>query len=60
MVVAAAVLQGLHYAVDANPVSPSFPSMHLFRAADLRAAAVAKWGSWEAAQRERRRRLTRS
>ena len=45
--------------VDPNPVDPAFQPMHLYRRLDARRAAVDRWGSWEAAEAEHRRRLTR-
>lgn len=52
-------LAALRHAVEANPANPAFLPMHLYRRADVHAAAVARHGSAEAVEREYRRRLTR-
>ena len=52
-------LAPLRHAVEANPANPAFLPMHLYRQADVHAAAVARHGSADAAEREYRRRLAR-
>jgi hypothetical protein len=52
-------LQGLLHCADVNPVDPAFTAMHLYRKGDVRRAALRKFGSFEAVEAERRRRLCR-
>jgi hypothetical protein len=40
-------------------VQAAFLPMSLYRRLDVRRTALARWGSWQAVQAERRRRLTR-
>ena len=52
-------LSGLACAVDVNPVNPSFAPMNLYRKRDALVAAIQRWGSREAMERERHKRLLR-
>ena len=52
-------LSGLVCAVDVNPVNPSFVPMNLYRKRDALVAAMHRWGSREAMERERYKRLLR-
>ena len=52
-------LQPLPYCVESNPINPLFQSMHLYGLIDIRTAALAKFETVEAVEKERRRRLTR-
>ena len=42
-------LASLPHALDANPIDPAFTAMRLYRRRDVRRAAAAKHGGWEAA-----------
>lgn len=52
-------LQHVRYCIEPNPINPAFSSMHLYRITDIRSAALRKFGTVEAVDKERRRRLTR-
>ena len=49
----------LPYALDTNPVHPSFAPMRLYRKMDVMEAALGRWGTREALQKEKQRRLLR-
>ena len=49
----------LPHALDTNPVNANFAPMKLYRKMDVMEAALGRWGTREAMQKEKRRRLLR-
>ena len=45
-------LEALPHAAEANPINPSFSLMHLFRRSDVVRAAIKRWGSVAAMQKQ--------